>query len=142
MNLDAFNVVPEVSETVLIFKILFSLFCSVAVISTTLSSSSLIHSSASVILPLILSSVFFNSVIVLFIYVCFFFKSSTSFLNISCISSVCAFILFPRFSIIFIIITLNSFSGRLPISSSFSYSCGLLSCSFVCSIFLCHLIFF
>ena len=30
----------------------------------------------------------------------------------------------------FTIITLNSFSGRLPISSSFSCSCGFLLCSF------------
>ena len=40
--------------------ILFSLFCSVKVISTSLSSSSFIHFSASFIVLLILSSVFFN----------------------------------------------------------------------------------
>ena len=60
-----FNVIPEVSETVLISFHSFSLFCSVAVISTTLSSSSLICSSASVILLLIPSSVSF---LYLFIY--------------------------------------------------------------------------
>ena len=49
--------------------ILFSIFCSVAVISTILSFSSLIHSSASVILLLIPSSVFFIPVIALFISV-------------------------------------------------------------------------
>ena len=38
------------------------------------------------------------------------FSSSRSLLNVSCIFS----ILFPRFWIIFIIITLNSFLGRLP----------------------------
>ena len=47
--------------------------------------------------------------------------------------------LFPRFWIIFTIITLNSFSGRLTISSSFIWSCGFLPCSFICCIFLCLL---
>ena len=50
--------------------LLFSLFCSPEVISTILSSRSLIYSSASVILQLIPSSVFFISVILLFISVC------------------------------------------------------------------------
>ena len=49
--------------------ILFTLFCSSEVISTSLSSSSLIHSSASNILLLILSRVVLISVIVLFVYV-------------------------------------------------------------------------
>ena len=48
--------------------ILFTLFCSSAVISTILSSSSLIRSSASDILLLILSRVFLISIIVLFVY--------------------------------------------------------------------------
>ena len=48
-------------------EINFSIFCSVTVISTILSSRSLIHSSASLILLLILSSV-------LFISVCLFFS--------------------------------------------------------------------
>ena len=51
-------------------------------------------------------------------------------------------ILFPRFWIIFTIITLNSFSGRLPISSSFVCSGGFLPFSFICCIFLCLLILF
>ena len=72
LNVGAFNVVSEVSVTVLIFFILFSLFCSVTVISTILSSSSLILSSASVILLLIPSSVFLISVIALFFTVYFF----------------------------------------------------------------------
>ena len=70
--------------------------------------------------------VFLISVIVLFITVCLLFSSSRSLLNVSCIFS----ILFLRFWIIFTIITLNSFSGSLPISSSFpiwipfiSFSC-------------------
>ena len=72
----------------------------------------------------------------LFIIVCLLFSSSRSFLNISCIF----YILFPRFGIIFTIITLNSFSGRLRISSSFVWSGGFLPCSFICCIFLCLLI--
>ena len=56
--------------------ILFTLFCSSEVISTILSSSSLIHSSASGILLLIPSRVFLISVIVLFVSACLFFNSS------------------------------------------------------------------
>ena len=44
--------------------------------------------------------------------------------------------------IIFTIITVNSFSGRLPISSSFVWCGGFLPCSFICCIFLCVLILF
>ena len=43
-----------------------------------------------------------------------------------------------RFWIIFTIIILDAFSGRLPISSSFIWFSGFLSCSFTCWIFLCH----
>ena len=46
-----------------------------------------------------------------FIIVCLLFSSSSSLLSISCIFS----ILFPWFWIIFTIIILNSFSGRLPV---------------------------
>ena len=84
-------------------------------ISTDLSSSSLIHSSASFILP-IPSSTFFVSVIILFISVYLFLKGSNSLLNISCILLVSASILFPRSWIVFAVTTLNSFSGRLPLS--------------------------
>ena len=101
-----------------ILFILFSLFCSVVVISTILFSRSLIRSCASVILLLIASREFLISFIVFFIIVYLLFSSSRSLLNVSCIFS----ILFPRFWIIFPIITLNSFSGRLPISSSFVWS--------------------
>ena len=75
----ALNVVPEVSETVLIS---FSLFCSMAVIYTTLSSGSFICSSASFIPLLIPSSVFFISVIIHLL----FSKSSSSLLTIFCIT--------------------------------------------------------
>ena len=60
------------------------------------------------------STVFFISFAV---HLCLFFSSSRSLLNISCIFSIYASILFLRFSII-TSISLNSFSGRLPISSS------------------------
>ena len=73
---------------------------------------------------------------VLFIIVCFLFISSRSLLNVSYIFS----ILFPRFWIIFTIITLNCFSGRLPISSSFVWSGGFLPCSFISCVFLCFLV--
>jgi len=113
--------------------ILFTLFCSSEVISTILSSSSLIHSSASDILLLIPSRVFLLSVIVLFVSVYLYFNSSRSLLIDSYIFS----ILFSRFLIIFTIIILNSFSGNLPISSSFIWTSVLLVCSFTCVVFLC-----
>ena len=75
----------------------FSLFCSLAVISSILSSSSLIRSSASVFLLLIPSRVFLVFLIVLFITVYLLFSSSRSLVNVSCIFSVP----FPRFWIIF-----------------------------------------
>ena len=56
--------------------------CSLAFISIILSSSSLICSSASAILLLIASSIFFISVIGLFIIDCLFFSYSGSLLNI------------------------------------------------------------
>ena len=71
----------------------------------------------------------------LFIIVCLLFSSSRSLVNVSCIFS----ILFPRIWIIFTIITLNSFSDRLLISSSV-WSGGFLPCSFFCCVFLCLLI--
>ena len=69
--------------------ILFTLFCSSEVISTILSSSSLIGSSASDILLSIISRVFLISVIVLFVYLCLFFNFSRSLLIDSCIFSIC-----------------------------------------------------
>ena len=75
--------------------------------------------------------------------------SSRSLLNRSCIFSIFVSrlfiynsILFSRFWIIFTIIILNSFSGRLPISSSFVWFGGHLSCSFTCWVFLCPFILF
>ena len=47
-----------------------------------------------------------------------------------------------RFWIIFTIIIWNSLSGRFPISSSFVWFGGHLSCSFTCWVFLCFFILF
>ena len=69
--------------------LLFSIFCSEAVISTILSSRSFIRSSAPAILLWIPYSVLCTSV-------CLFFNSSKSLVNISCIFSIFASILFPR----------------------------------------------
>ena len=66
-----------------------------------LSSGSLIHSSASVTLLLIPSSVFSISVMALSIVDCLFFNSSKSFLNISCIFLIHASGLFIHASILF-----------------------------------------
>ena len=114
-----------------ILFILFALFCSVVVISTIFSFRSLIHSYVSVILLLIPSREFLFSSILLFIIVCLIFSSSRSLLNYSSVFS----ILFPRFWIIFTIIPLNYFSGRLSISSSFVWSVWFLPCSFICCVF-------
>ena len=74
----------------------------------------------------------------LFITVYLFFSSSRYLLNVYYIFS----ILFQWFWIIFTIIILNSFSVRLPNSSSFVWSGGFLPSSFICCIFLCLLILF
>ena len=68
MNVGAFNIVPEVSETILNSFHSFPIFCCSAVISTILSFSSLFHS-ASDILQLIPYRVFLISVITLFVSV-------------------------------------------------------------------------
>ena len=110
-----------------------------AVISTILSSGSFICSSASVILLLIPSSVFFISAFVLFMTIYLFFISSSSLLNFSYIFSICASILLLRF---WIIVIVNSFSDRLPISSLFIWYFRFLPCSFVCNIFFVFFFFF
>ena len=97
---------------------------------------SLIHSSASVILlfvPFIMFFYFHYHVVH-----CWLFFISSRYLNISCIFSICvsilffcAPILFLRFWISFTILTLNSFSGKLPNSSLFVWSCVCV-CVCVC----------
>ena len=123
-----------------ILFILFTLFCFLAVISTILSSSSLIRSSASVTLLLIPSSVFFHLSYCI-VHLCLFFISSRSLLNISFIFSVHACIIFPRFWITFTIITLNSFQVDC-LFPLFIWSCRFLPFCFICDIFFCHLISF
>ena len=67
-NVGAVNIVPEVSEVVLIsFHFFFSFFLSASFISTIMSSTSLILSSASIILLLVPSRVLLVSVLALFI---------------------------------------------------------------------------
>ena len=138
MNVGVFNVVPEVSETVLIsFHSLFFILLFGSYFHHSTYQLTYLFFCLSYSIP---SSLVFISVTVLFITDCLFFSSSRSLLNTSCIFSICASILFPRSWIIFAIITLNSFSGRLPICSSFIWSCGILPHSFICNVFLCHLI--
>ena len=50
---------------------------------------------------------------------------------------ICDSILISRFWIIFTIIIWNFLLGRFPISSSFVWFGGHLSCSFICWVFLC-----
>ena len=108
-------------------------------LASILSSSSLICSSVSLILLRIPYSVFFTSVIALFISVCLFFISPSSLLNISYIFSIHTCIIFPRFWIIFTIIILNTSWGRLLISTSLSYSSGVFFL-FTWNTLLCYLI--
>ena len=99
-----------------------SFFLYVSFISTILSSTSLILSSASVILLLVPSR---SHLLHYSLYIDFFI-SSRSLLYLSCIFLIlvsrlfiCNPNLFSRFWIIFTIIIQNSLSGRFPISSSF-----------------------
>ena len=71
------------------------------------------------------------------ILIFFVLQFSGSLLNISCIFLTCAFLLFLTACIIFTIITLNSFSHRVPFSSSFIWSYGSLPYSFTGNIFHC-----
>ena len=66
--------------------------------------------------------------------------SSRSWLNIYFTFSIHACTLCLRSWILFTIITLKSFLGRLPIWSSFISPCGYLACSFFCNIFLSCLV--
>jgi len=111
--------------------ILFTLFCSSEVISTMLSSSSLIRSSASDILLLIHSRLFLDSVIMLSLCV----------YSLILLFVIDSYILFSRV-LIFTIIILNSFSGSLPISTSFMWTSVFLDYSFICVVFLCLSFFF
>ena len=109
--------------------ILFSIFCPAAVIPTILASGHL-----SLLLPQLSS---YEFIPVYYSSACLFFSSYRSLVNTSCIFSTFASILFQRSWIIFTIIILNSFSGRLPISISFSCFSEVLSCPFIWNKTLC-----
>ena len=131
-NAGAVNVITE--------SLRLSSFLPVLLCSIIMSCSSLIHylhPSYSAAGP---SCVLSISVTGLYITVCLLFSSSRSQLNISCFISVCASIVLLRSWVIFTNITLNSFPGRLPISSSFICSCGFLPCNSICNVLLCPLI--
>ena len=127
----------------------FSFFLSDSFISTILTSTSLILSSASIFYYLLPPECFWSHLLHYSLHIDSFFISSRSLLNLSCIFSIlvsrlfiCDSILISKFWIIFIIIILNSFSGRFPLASSFVWFGGHLSCSSTCWVFLCIFIFF
>ena len=139
----AFNNVPDVFEIVLTYfnSFFFFPFCFIYL------HNSIFHLTYHIFYPIYSpvgpSRVLLISVIALFLIDWLFFISSRPLLNISCIFSILVSrlfihnsILFSRFWIVFAIIILNSFLGRLPISSSFVWFSGQLSCSFPCWIFL------
>ena len=132
LKVGAFLVIPEVFGTVLISFHSFVLYSVLQQWFPPLSSNLLIHSSPSVIILLVSSSVFFISV-------CLFFKCSISLLDIAFIFFMCASNFSLRFWIIFTLTILNYFSGRLPKSFSVSCSCRSLSYYFIWKIFLCCL---
>ena len=125
MNVGVFNVVPEVSQAVFIFFLYsvlrqwFPPFCSPGHLS--------------ILLPQLFC---YRFLLMYCSSVCLFFNYYRSLVNISCISS----IHLPRSWIIFTIIILNYFSGKLPISTSFSYFSGVLSCPFIWNITFCFFI--
>ena len=120
---------------------LFSPFGSTSVISPSLSSTSLIHSSASYILLLVASDESLLSAIAFCIFACLSFKSCTSLRNVCCNLSIFASSLFPVSYIIFTIISLKSFFWRLIIYTSLICLSGVFSCSLVWGIVLCLFIF-
>jgi len=126
VNVGLFHIVTEVSGSSSLF-ILFSLFCSMAVISTILSSISL------TVLLLQLFWYWFFPVYfsLLVLYSSLFFSSFRSLLNIYGIVLISASDLFLRYWIIFIVITLKYFSCRLHTSTSLSCPFGVLSCSLI-----------
>ena len=145
-----FDIVPEVSEVVLIsFNSFFSFFPYASFISIILSSRHLSYLLPQLFYCWFPPEWFWPQLLHYSLFIDSFFISSTSVLNISCVFSILVSILFicnstwfSRFWIIFTIIILNSFSGRLPVSSSLVWFGGHLSCSFTCWVFLCLFILF
>ena len=71
------------------------------------------------------------------VYHCYLlFCCYSSLLHISYIFSISVSTLFLKFWIILAIIFVHPFSGSLPVSSSFIWSCRCLPCSFICDMFL------
>ena len=138
LNIGAFDIVPEVSETILssfhsfyfilIFRSYFYHFFFQLTDLFFCFRDSAIDSFWSIFN-------FSNCVVCLCMFT---FNSCRSFLIDSCTFS----ILFSRFLIIFTIIIRNYFSGSLPISSSFIWTSVFLVCAFICAVFLCLFIFF
>ena len=82
----------------------------------------------------VLLSLLFCNWLLLVYYSSLFFSSCRSLVNVSCIFST----VFPRSWIIFTTIILNSFSERLPISTSLSCFSEVLSCPFFHNFLLFH----
>ena len=133
-NVGVFNIVPEVSEIVLIsfnsfffFPLCFIYFYH-SIFYLTYPIFCLCYSTVAS-----LQSVF-DLIYCIIHYILTLFISSRSLLNLSCIFSIlvsrlfiCNSNLFSRFWIIFTIIIRNALSGRFPISSSFVWFGGHLS---------------
>ena len=115
------------------FSFFFNVFCSSEVISTILSSSSLIQSSALDILLLIPSRVFLTSIIALFVFACLFFNSFR-FLSILAFSPFC----FQGFWSTLLSVFWILFHYFLFINLDFCVSI----CSFISVVFLCLFIIF
>ena len=134
LNVDVFDIVPEVSwDYPQFFSFFFNVFCSSEVISTILSSSSLIQSSALDILLLIPSRVFLTSIIALFVFACLFFNSFR-FLSILAFSPFC----FQGFWSTLLSVFWILFHYFLFINLDFCVSI----CSFISVVFLCLFIIF
>ena len=141
-NVGVLNVVLEVSDTVLTFFLSFLfvcllVFCSMALISTILYSCSLFFCLAYSAVDLFFC--IFISVIVLLITVSLFF-GFVSLLSISYIFLVSASIFSHDLGSSLLSLLWIPFSGWLLISSSFISGCSFIMCFYLCTIFLCHLI--
>ena len=121
---------------------LFSIFRYTAVISTSLSYTSHVHSSVPGILLLVASREFFMSVIAFCTSACLILKSGISLLSVSFNLSIFASSLFPISWITFTIISLKPFLWRLMISTSLSCFSGVFSYSLIWVITLCLFILY
>ena len=147
-NVGVFNIVPEVSEIVFISFNSFFLFSSLLHLLPPFYLSPHLFSllpqffycwfpPECISSPLLYCSLLIDSSLFL-LSPCWAFLASSQSLSLFIYNS----ILFSWFWIIFTIIILNSFLGRLPISSSLVWFCGFLSCSFISRIFTCLVILF